>query len=213
MTEISHLFDPAYHTFERVRETSSLFTAILGVAARYRRPDLASPLLEHAERLMQRSLYDGQVDLAFVQTNIVMVHWKHPDDKSAYMKLGMAFRAAAQLRLGATMFQPLPVEVTAARARLDRERTWLGERYNVCWDPVADRSFIRSAISVTCSWQQLMSSIRDGLQWHIPPSCDVSFFPSTVSRRGGRLAQTTPAFELAWRSAHGHDVQVSLVVF
>jgi hypothetical protein len=129
MSEISHLFDAHYHTFERLRASSMLLSAVLGVAARFRRPDLARQLLEHTDRLLFRNFGEGQITLAIVQTLLVTVHWKHPDDRSAYMRLGLAFRAACQLQLGSTIGQPLPSDETSARALLNAERTWLSERF------------------------------------------------------------------------------------
>lgn len=127
MSEISHLFDPVIHTFERIRSSPELFSATLGVAARFKLPELCQTLLEHADRLVMRALFVGRVKLSLVQALMVMVHWKAPEDQSAYMKLGMAFRAACQLQLGKSIGQPLPSDEHAARERLDGERLWLCE--------------------------------------------------------------------------------------
>jgi hypothetical protein len=106
-----------------------MLTTTLLSASGLRRPDLARQLLEHTDRLLFRNFGEGQITLAIVQTLLVTVHWKHPDDRSAYMRLGLAFRAACQLQLGSTIGQPLPSDETSARALLNAERTWLSERF------------------------------------------------------------------------------------
>lgn len=125
MSEISHLFDLALHTFESVRSSPELFAATMGVAARYKLPDLCQTLLDHANRLIMRSLAIGKATVGIVQALMVLVHWKDPEDHGAYMKIGMAFRAACQLQLGRTIGEPLPASERAARERLDGERLWL----------------------------------------------------------------------------------------
>ena len=127
MVEISHILDTVYHTYERIRTSQVLLTAILTVVARFRRPEIVVELEDHVDRLLTRNMYRGAVDFEMILALLITTHWKPPEDRSAYMKLGVAMRAACELRLGDTMHHPLPTDETAARARLARERVWLSQ--------------------------------------------------------------------------------------
>lgn len=94
----SYLFDPQYHTFERVRESGVLLTAIMYPAARFFRPDIEDAIHSLTEHLICRSIMQGRVDLQLVQAICVVVYWKHPRDKTFYQKLGIASRLICELR-------------------------------------------------------------------------------------------------------------------
>ncbi|OCF34416.1 hypothetical protein I316_03930 [Kwoniella heveanensis BCC8398] len=125
LADIIACFDPAYTTYERARSSPALFTAMLFASARFFRPDISPTLRSHAEVLVNRAVTEGVFDLPTIQALLVLAYWKLPKDGTAYIKLGIAIRAACQLRLWKKRAGPLPQDEEEARAVLDRERTWM----------------------------------------------------------------------------------------
>lgn len=120
------LLDPFLHTVEYVRKTSPvLFSTVLAVSARFIRPQLYLPLLMHAKQLTGRAIIDGKVSIGLVQSMLIQVYWKEPDDTSAWLRVGEAIRMGYQLHLHNHRTTPLPEDEFEARLILDRERTWI----------------------------------------------------------------------------------------
>lgn len=123
----STLFDPHYHTFERVRASPILLTAILYAAGLFFRPEIAGSLRSLAENYMARKMHSGDYDLTLVQAILVLVYWKHPNDRTTYQTIGVAARLSAELRLQPfTHSVGAPLAATTEeeeRKRADIERT------------------------------------------------------------------------------------------
>ncbi|KIR59881.1 hypothetical protein I312_101453 [Cryptococcus bacillisporus CA1280] len=119
------LLDFEYHTYERVKLSDSLFTAMLYASSRFFHPEICRPLYNHANTIVSRMITHGTVDLPSVQALIMLAFWSVQNDESAYMKSGIAVRAACQLRLWKKHDRPLPQDEEEVRAILDRERTWI----------------------------------------------------------------------------------------
>ncbi|OXG91320.1 hypothetical protein C345_01303 [Cryptococcus neoformans A2-102-5] len=119
------LLDFEYHTYERVKLSDSLFTAMLYASSRFFHPEICRPLYNHANTIVNRMITHGTVDLPSVQAFIILSFWSIQNDESAYMKSGIAVRAAYQLRLWKKHDRPLPQDEEEVRAILDRERTWI----------------------------------------------------------------------------------------
>jgi hypothetical protein len=109
------------------RESGILFTSILTVSAKFSRPTLYPLLLAHAQAVLSRATIAGDCNLSIVQALLIMVHWKAPTDKSAWVKLGIAIRLSYQLGLHVVRQEPLPVDEMVARKIRAAERTWFGE--------------------------------------------------------------------------------------
>jgi hypothetical protein len=124
---LSALFDPAFTTFERSKTRPALQTAILWAASRFFRPELETALHRHAEYLINRATNSGLVDLQTLQAIHVLVIWKEPNDRSAYMKIGIGVRMAYQLGLDTARSTALPQDDEEARRIVDAERTWISE--------------------------------------------------------------------------------------
>jgi hypothetical protein len=117
----------AVHTLDLIRrESGILFTSILTVSAKFSRPALYPLLLAHAQAVLSRAMIAGDCNLSIVQALLIMVHWKAPTDKSAWVKLGIAIRLSYQLGLHAVRQTPLPIDEVAARKIRAAERTWFG---------------------------------------------------------------------------------------
>ncbi|PWN36981.1 uncharacterized protein FA14DRAFT_152397 [Meira miltonrushii] len=120
------LLDPFLHTVDYVRRTSpTLFSTILAVSAKFIRPKLYDSLLMHAKQLVGRGIIDGKVSIGLVQSLLIQVYWKKPDDASAWLRVGEAIRMGYQLHLHRHRTEPLPNDEYEARLILDRERTWI----------------------------------------------------------------------------------------
>jgi hypothetical protein len=88
------------HTLAYLRTTCPiLLDTILATSARFFRPHLAGSLGEHALIAVNRATIDGACYLELVQALCILVYWKRPTDKSAWIKLGLALRIAYQLRM------------------------------------------------------------------------------------------------------------------
>ncbi|KLT44093.1 hypothetical protein CC85DRAFT_30188 [Cutaneotrichosporon oleaginosum] len=123
----SSLFDPYYHTLERVRQSPVLFTAVLSAAALFMRPELADSLRKLADEHINRMISSGYYDLSLIQAILVLVNWKHPNDRTAYQKMGMAVRLVQELRLARIATSPnaseSPKNSNEQRRKVDIERT------------------------------------------------------------------------------------------
>lgn len=120
------LLDPFLHKVDYVRHTSAvLFTSILAVSAKFTRPDLYKPLLMSAKQLVGRGIIDCKVSVGLVQSILLQVYWKEPDDCSAWLRVGEAIRMGYQLHLHQHRTEPLPEDEIEARMVMDRERTWI----------------------------------------------------------------------------------------
>jgi hypothetical protein len=123
-------------------ETSSeLLTAVLAASAKFFRPDLYPDLLEHAQALINRAIGAGACDIGIVQCLMIVVCWKAPTDRSAFIKVGMAIRLGYQhgWYLPSTRVLPdnerearlllvsTPCESRFLTSRQNQERTWLCE--------------------------------------------------------------------------------------
>ncbi|OCF40856.1 hypothetical protein I317_05306 [Kwoniella heveanensis CBS 569] len=118
------LFDPTVHTLTVLREYPFLFTAILAVTAKFVRKDLHRPLLSHADLLLNRALSSGQCNIAVIKALIILVFWKDPRDKTAWLRIGIALRLSYQLGLHVPRSSPLPEDAKQAIDIRDGERTW-----------------------------------------------------------------------------------------
>ncbi|WVQ84822.1 hypothetical protein IAT38_006979 [Cryptococcus sp. DSM 104549] len=117
--------DIVYLTYERMRSSDTLFTAMLYASARFHHPEICRGLYAHANMLVNRITTHGVLDVACIQALIILAYWSLPGDRSAYLKSGLALRAATQLRLWKRAERPLPEDQDAARAILNSERTWI----------------------------------------------------------------------------------------
>ncbi|GAA5864625.1 hypothetical protein JCM1840_002177 [Sporobolomyces johnsonii] len=120
------LLDKQLHTPEYVRSTSTvLFTALLAVSAKFFRTDLYPTLLMSAQQLVIRGIGDSVADIGLVQAILLLVYWKEPFDRSAWLRVGFAIRLGYQLGLHHKRRTPLPANDLEARLILDKERTWI----------------------------------------------------------------------------------------
>lgn len=103
-----------------------LLSSLLAVSARFFRNDLYDPLLDHAETLLGRQIVSGSLDLAAIQAIMVLVLWKSPEDRSAYLKIGIAVRAAQQLGINKAQ-EEVKGSNQQARMIVDKTRTWYSE--------------------------------------------------------------------------------------
>lgn len=113
-------------TFERLAGLPTLLSAICAISARFFRLDLYSRLLDHTETLIARQVMCGNLDLASIQAIMVLVLWKTPEDRSAYIKVGLAVRAAQQLGIDRERSDGMN-QVRVGREDADRDRTWQSE--------------------------------------------------------------------------------------
>ncbi|GAA5869790.1 hypothetical protein JCM8547_005843 [Rhodosporidiobolus lusitaniae] len=120
------LLDPFLHTVDYVRANSTvLFTSVLAVSAKFLRPDLYPALLSSAKHLSGRCIIDGKVSLGLVQSLLLLVYWKEPEDATAWLRVGEACRMGYQLHLHDYRTTALPDNEREAREIMDRERTWI----------------------------------------------------------------------------------------
>lgn len=90
------LLDPFLHTVNYVRNNSTvLFTSILAVSAKFLRPDLYPTLISSARHLTGRAIIDGKVSLGLIQSILLQVYWKEPEDRTAWLRIGEAIRMGA----------------------------------------------------------------------------------------------------------------------
>ncbi|BEI84611.1 hypothetical protein CcaverHIS002_0500120 [Cutaneotrichosporon cavernicola] len=126
------ILDPKLHTVSFLRTSSMLFTTILAAASKYALPERHGTLLAHAESLINRATNGGECCTALIQSLLILVYYKGPTDRSAWLKIGIAIRFAFQLRWHeARPSMTLPADEHEARLILDPERTWF---CLVCFD-------------------------------------------------------------------------------
>lgn len=148
----SSMFDPHYHTMERVRQSPVLLTAILSAAALFLRPDIADQLRKLADLYITRKMLSSHYDLTLIQAILVLVYWKHPNDRTTYQKMGMAVRLVHELRMQrpseTTRTLKSPMTEDEERRKVDIERTvqcecrWYGhvaDSFRVFWCAVPYR--------------------------------------------------------------------------
>ena len=110
------LLDIHLHTLPYLRSSSAaLLTAVLAAASRFFRKDLAQALLDHAQTIINRELGAGTCDVGLIQALMILVYWKVPSDRSAWLKIGIAIRLAYQLQCNSAIPKPLPTDTKAAR--------------------------------------------------------------------------------------------------
>jgi hypothetical protein len=129
------------HTTDYLRNTSPiLFTAVLAASSKFFRRDIHTSLMSHCQSILNRAISTGVCELGLVQALMIMVYWKAPDDRSAWIKIGLAIRLAYQLRLhlAYTPHRPLPADDFQARRVLDGERVWF---CLVCFDRMYSNLF------------------------------------------------------------------------
>lgn len=113
------------HTYPYLRQHPVLVTAILAVAAKFFRTHLYTSLLSHAETLVHRSLARGDPSLTLIKALLVLVFWKAPSDKTAWVRSGTAIRLGYQLGLHRIdQHSAAQSESADAEESRDRQRTW-----------------------------------------------------------------------------------------
>ncbi|GAA6049873.1 hypothetical protein JCM3770_004225 [Rhodotorula araucariae] len=141
------LLDQYLHSMDYCRRNSTvLFASVLAVSAKFLRPDLYPSLISTAKHLVGRGIVDGKVTLGLVQSILLLVYWKEPADRSAWLRIGEAIRIGASpfpagraeppsrlsgrtqgypLHLHEHRTTPLPADELEVREIMDRERTWI----------------------------------------------------------------------------------------
>lgn len=104
------------HTIEFLNETSSaLLTAVLVAASKFFRPDIYHQLLSHVQTLLNRAIGAGACDIGIIQCLLILVTFKAPTDRSAWIKIGMAIRLAYQHGWHVPLHRVLPDDPREAR--------------------------------------------------------------------------------------------------
>ncbi len=121
---------------------------MLVAASKYVLPERHSTLLAHAESLINRATNAGECSTALIQALLILVYYKGPSDRSAWLKIGVAIRLAFQLRWHEQRpTERLPENEHEARLILDPERTWF---CLICFDrQYADIFGLPTTIRVT----------------------------------------------------------------
>lgn len=129
----------AVHTIDHLRTSSALFTTVLVAASKFVVSQTQhTTLLAHAESLINRATNAGECSTALVQSLLILVYYKGPTDRTAWLKIGIAIRLAYQMRwhdadpanrqLPADEHEARLVLVSIAQEGLadvqDPERTW-----------------------------------------------------------------------------------------
>ncbi|WVW84403.1 hypothetical protein I302_106437 [Kwoniella bestiolae CBS 10118] len=120
MNAMIAIFDPKVHTFQKIREYPLLFTAVLAVSSKFFNRNLAAALSSHARMLLHRAIFAGEYTTQMVKALIILVFWKHPTDRTAWVDIGIAMRLSYQLGLHTS---PIRGEMDVDEG-LDRKRTW-----------------------------------------------------------------------------------------
>jgi hypothetical protein len=92
--------------------SSVLFTAILAAASRFFLRELHSPLLAHAQTLLNRATSVGECETGIIQALLILVYWKSPTDRTAWLKIGMSVRMGYQLGWHEVKPRTLPSDET-----------------------------------------------------------------------------------------------------
>ncbi|KAM0745825.1 hypothetical protein T439DRAFT_152636 [Meredithblackwellia eburnea MCA 4105] len=110
------ILDRFLHSTSFLRNTSTvLFGAVLATSAKFFRKDLYSQLLAQAQQLVSRALSDTISHIGVIQALCMLVFWKEPQDRSAWMRVGWCLRLATQLKLYTVREGPLPPDEMEAR--------------------------------------------------------------------------------------------------
>lgn len=116
-----NLLDVALHQPHFVRQTSAiLFTTILTIASRYRRPTLYAHLRKLVNGMLGRAFAEGVVELGLVQSLSLLSFWKEADDRGTWRRVGYAIRIALEMDLHQPSQEPLPENEIEARKVLVR---------------------------------------------------------------------------------------------
>ncbi|KAH8087267.1 hypothetical protein HD553DRAFT_193171 [Filobasidium floriforme] len=166
------LLDPILHHLDQVRERSKpLLTAILGVTARFRSPDIASRCFDHLDIILSRAVFAGESDIHLIQALLLAIYWRTPGDKSSWTKTGIAVRMAQGLGLHNCFSQKFTDKFSDPRGLLNLQRTWLCV---VCFDRSFSHVFrLPRAIqsdyhAESLGWLEYEPSI------HIPSDCQLA---------------------------------------
>lgn len=120
--------DPHLHTFNYVRKSSFLFTAILAMSAKTFNPIVYNALYDHTQDLYTESFRNGAKSTEIVQAILILTYWKQPQDTRAWTSLGYAIRMCMDMG-----WHKLTAYSTASRVTMDEtrrrevrnvERTW-----------------------------------------------------------------------------------------
>jgi hypothetical protein len=84
--------DPRLHTFDYVRRSSFLFTAVLAMSAKIFSPAVYHTLYDHAQDLYTESFRNGTKSTEIVQAILILTYWKQPQDTRAWTSVGYAIR-------------------------------------------------------------------------------------------------------------------------
>ncbi|KAL9473227.1 hypothetical protein ACSS6W_007607 [Trichoderma asperelloides] len=121
--------DPHLHTFDYVRKSSFLFTAVLAMSAKTFNPIVYNALYDHAQDLYTESFRNGTKSTEIVQAILILTYWKQPQDTRAWTSLGYAIRMCMDMG-----WHKLTAYSAASRTNVDEtrrrevrnvERTWL----------------------------------------------------------------------------------------
>jgi hypothetical protein len=83
------VLDKALHTPLFVRRTSAiLFTTIVTIASRFRRPSLHTHLHKMVDNMLGRAFAEGVVEVGLIQSLSLLAFWKEADDRSTWRKVG-----------------------------------------------------------------------------------------------------------------------------
>lgn len=93
---------------------------MLAAVAKFFAFGLYQPMLNHARTLLnQKGMSgDGTYDIYDVQAILIQVYYKHPSDRTVWIRIGMALRIAQQLRLNESYRRPLPADPVEKRQQL-----------------------------------------------------------------------------------------------
>ncbi|WWC99991.1 hypothetical protein V866_006900 [Kwoniella sp. B9012] len=182
----SSQFDDPMHTLDFLRETSTcLLTAVLAAACKFFRKDLYHKLIEHAQTLTTREISAGTCDIGTIQSLLILVCWKEPTDRSAWIKIGMAIRLGYQHGWYIPPKRVLPLKDREARLILNTERTW----YNlICFDRKYSRRFglptmIRSSeYGDPETWAQEHMHLDTPMDMHLACSIEMTNIYETFER-------------------------------
>lgn len=121
--------DPRLHTFDYVRKSPFLFTAVLAMSAKTFNPAVYHALYDHAQDLYTESFRNGAKSTEIVQAILILTYWKQPQDTRAWTSLGYAIRMCMDMG-----WHKLTAYSAASRTNMDEtrrrevrnvERTWL----------------------------------------------------------------------------------------
>ena len=79
------------------RRSGALLSAICFAAARFFLPESADRLWNHSRSILGRAVINSECTLDLIQMICVMVYWKKPTEKSAWLDTGIAIRMAQKL--------------------------------------------------------------------------------------------------------------------